>query len=119
MTGRVGRYTRNLVLALQRFGVEISVACNEREDGDFSGLDALNKENSDVLLNIVKELKPDLVHVQLEHGLYGLNFGPAKNFHMQTNIDNFYELCQLANHYDLSFSLSDETMDKISPARSS
>ena len=32
MTGRVGRYTRNLVLALQRFGVEISVACNERED---------------------------------------------------------------------------------------
>lgn len=95
MPGGVGRYTRNLVLALQRFGDKISVVCNERGDGDFSGLDTLNKENSDVLLRIVKELRPDLVHVQLEHGLYGLNFGSAKNFRMQTNIDKFYEICQV------------------------
>lgn len=70
------------------------VACNERGEGDFSGLDAENKQNSDVLLGIVKELKPDLVHIQLEHGLYGLNFGSIRKFRMQTNIDRFYERCQ-------------------------
>jgi glycosyltransferase involved in cell wall biosynthesis len=32
--------------------------------------------------------------VQLEHGLYGLNFGSIKKFRMQTNIDQFYEKCQ-------------------------
>ena len=94
MPGGVGRYARNLVLALKRLGIRIYVACNERGAGDFFGLDASNKENSKILLRIVDQIKPDLVHVQLEHGLYGLNFGSIKTFRMQTNIDQFYEKCQ-------------------------
>jgi hypothetical protein len=56
MPGGVGRYTGNLVRVLQRFGGEISVAC--KVDGDFL-VGTLNKENSDKLLRIDKELRPD------------------------------------------------------------
>jgi glycosyltransferase involved in cell wall biosynthesis len=94
MPGGVGRYTRNLALALKKLGVNVYIACNERGEGDFFGLDASNKENSRTLLRIVNQIKPDLVHVQLEHGLYGLNFGSIKEFRMQTNIDQFYEKSQ-------------------------
>jgi glycosyltransferase involved in cell wall biosynthesis len=94
MPGGVGRYTRNLALALKKLGVNVYIACNERGEGDFFGLDALNKENSRTLLRIVNQIKPDLVHVQLEHGMYGLNFGSIREFRMQTNIDQFYEKSQ-------------------------
>lgn len=95
MPGGVGRYTRNLSYSLKRCGVEVYVICNKKGDGDFSGLDASNKENSDLLLKIVSELGPDIVHVQLEHGLYGLNFAEMSRFSMRTNIDEFYEKCQV------------------------
>ena len=62
MPGGVGRYARNLVLALKRLGIRLYVACNERGAGDFFGLDASNKENSKILLRIVDQIKPDLVH---------------------------------------------------------
>lgn len=94
MPGGVGRYTSNLALALKNLGIKVYIACNERGEGDFFGLDASNKENSRILLRIVNQIKPDLVHVQLEHGLYGLNFDSIKKFRMQTNIDQFYEKCQ-------------------------
>jgi hypothetical protein len=35
MPGGVGRYTRNLSLALKRLGVRVYIACNERGEGDF------------------------------------------------------------------------------------
>lgn len=95
MPGGVGRYTRNLSHSLKRFGIEVYVICNKEGDGDFSGLDASNKENSDLLLKIVRELRPDIVHIQLEHGLYGLNFAEISRFRMRTNIDEFYEKCQV------------------------
>lgn len=95
MPGGVARYTRNLSIALKRLGIGVFIACNERGEGDYSGLDASNKENSNILLNIVEKTRPDLVHVQLEHGLYGLNFGSTHKFRMQTNIDQFYKKCQL------------------------
>jgi hypothetical protein len=55
MPGGVGRYTKNLSLALKRFGLEVYVVCNGRGDGDFSGLDATNEENSNILLKIIEE----------------------------------------------------------------
>jgi glycosyltransferase involved in cell wall biosynthesis len=76
-------------------GIRVYIACNERGKGDFSGLDTSNKENSSILLRIVDQIRPDLVHVQLEHGLYGLNLGSIRKFRMQTNIDQFYEKCQI------------------------
>jgi len=94
MPGGVGRYTRNLTLALKKLGIDVYIACNERGEGNFFGLDASNKENSRTLLRIVNQISPDLVHIQLEHGLYGLNLGSIKKFRMQTNIDQFYAKCQ-------------------------
>ena len=95
MSGGVGRYTKNLSDALERLGVRVYIACNERGNGDYFGLDAFNPHNSDVLMNIVDELGPDLVHVQLEHGLYGLKLGTISPNRISTNIDQFYEKCQV------------------------
>ena len=95
MFGGVGRYTKNLSDALKKLGVRVYVACNEKGNGDYFGLDADNPHNSDVLMNIVDELNPDLVHVQLEHGLYGLKLGTINPNRTSTNIDQFYEKCQV------------------------
>jgi glycosyltransferase involved in cell wall biosynthesis len=95
MSGGVGRYTKNLSDALEKLGVRVYIACNERGNGDYFGLDAFNPHNSDVLMNIVDELGPNLVHVQLEHGLYGLKLGTISPNRISTNIDQFYEKCQV------------------------
>jgi glycosyltransferase involved in cell wall biosynthesis len=95
MFGGVGRYTKNLSDALKKLGIGVYVACNEKGNGDYFGLDAFNPHNSDVLMNIVDELSPDLVHVQLEHGLYGLKLGTISPNRISTNIDQFYDRCQV------------------------
>ena len=94
MLGGVGRYTKNLSDALKKLGVRVYIACNEKGKGDYYGLDATNPHNSDILMKIVDELNPDLVHVQLEHGLYGLKLGIINPHTTSTNIDQFYEKCQ-------------------------
>ena len=72
MRGGVGRYTFNLVRQLRKKGLNVLVASNEEGDGDFFGLAPANNENYRVLLKIVDEIQPDIVHIQYEHGLYGL-----------------------------------------------
>ena len=49
--------------------------------------------NSKVLLNIVKEVEPDVVHVQYEHGLYGIHLDPINPRRTHTNIELFYREC--------------------------
>ena len=71
MKGGVGRYTSNLVKALQNLGMEVYVVCDEAGKGDFSGLSPTNKQNSEVLLKIINEVNPDIVHIQFEPGMYG------------------------------------------------
>lgn len=63
MIGGVGRYTANLTAALRKSGIKIDIVCNEKGKGDFAAISPNNKSNSDVLLDIVNEAKPDLVHV--------------------------------------------------------
>ena len=94
--GGVGRYTSNLVKSLKKIGVEVYVLCNEKGNGDFFGLDPSNQSNSQVILNIIEKLNPDIVHVQLEHGLYGLKqkFRNISNNPI-TNIEHFYEKCSI------------------------
>ena len=94
--GGVGRYTSNLVKSLKKIGVEVYVLCNEKGNGDFFGLDPSNQSNSQVILNIIEKLNPDVVHVQLEHGLYGLKqkFRNISNNPI-TNIEHFYEKCSI------------------------
>ena len=95
MKGGVGRYTFNLTRALRKLDFEVNVVSNKEGNGEFSGLSPKNPENSNILLEIVKRTKPDLVHVQYEHGLYGLKLDPLNPTRTTTNIDLFYQYCQI------------------------
>jgi glycosyltransferase involved in cell wall biosynthesis len=94
MKGGIGRYTSNLVKALRNLGFDIYVACNEAGKGDFFGLSPTNKQNSEVLLKIVNEINPDIVHVQFEPGMYGSILDPIIWRNSHTYIDSFYLKCK-------------------------
>jgi glycosyltransferase involved in cell wall biosynthesis len=107
MRGGVGRYTSNLTKALldadlskekedgqtQKDSIDVSVICDDGGNGQFSGIHPRNSQNSQILLNIVQRIKPDIVHVQFEPGLYGLELGLSGSKRSVTNIDTFYLKC--------------------------
>jgi glycosyltransferase involved in cell wall biosynthesis len=95
MPGGVGRYTANLTNQLRKAGLEVYVVCDEKGDGQYSGLSPKNSHNSDVLLKIVNDLRPDIVHVQFEPGLYGLILDPLDPKKSGTYIDPFYTKCKI------------------------
>jgi glycosyltransferase involved in cell wall biosynthesis len=95
MQGGVGRYTANLTKSLLKIGLEVYVLCNEKGEGDCFGLSPYNEHNSDVLLKAVQDLKPDLVHIQNEPGLYGLSLDPIDPMKTTSNIDFFYYNCKV------------------------
>ena len=94
MNGGVGRYTANLTHELNKLGLQVQVLSNENGGGDFFGLSPKNIKNYSVLLKIVNEVKPDIVHIQFEHGLYGLKLDRLNPKKTNTNIDLFYDLCK-------------------------
>ena len=95
MNGGVGRYTANLTRELNKVGCHVQVLSNENGNGDFFGLSPKNTKNYSVLLKIVDEVKPDIVHIQFEHGLYGLKLNRLNPEKTNTNIDLFYDLCKI------------------------
>jgi glycosyltransferase involved in cell wall biosynthesis len=95
MLGGVGRYTHNLTRALRKLGNTVYVVCNENGDGDFFGLYPFNKNNSELLLEIVHKVEPDIVHIQFEHGLYGLKLDSINPRNTYTTIDTFYDICEI------------------------
>lgn len=96
MHGGVGRYTHNLVKSLRSNGVDVIVLTDSHGSGDFSGISPFNnKDNSQVLLKLVQDIKPDIVHVQHEHGLYGFNLNPILPSKTSTGLDSFYDVCSV------------------------
>lgn len=95
MKGGVGRYTEKLVESLRTEGLEVAVACNECGNGDFTGLSPHNRQNSEILRAAVKEFKPDVVHIQYEHGLYGIHLDPINPKRTGTTIESFYRDCEI------------------------
>ena len=97
MRGGVGRYTANLVQALRSTGegIEVDVVCSEDGSGEFRGISPSNERNSDVLVKIVEESRPDIVHVQFEPGLYGLILDSRNPRASRTFIDPFYHRCKV------------------------
>ena len=118
MRGGVGRYTFNLVRQLRKKGLNVLVACNEEGDGDFFGLAPANNENYQVLLKIVDEIQPDIVHIQYEHGLYGLKLDPFNPNKTRTNIDLFYDECDIpiVTTFHTSFNFK-QWMDIVVPIK--
>jgi glycosyltransferase involved in cell wall biosynthesis len=94
MQGAAGWITAHLTKALRKSGLDVYIACNEYGDGDFYGLSPTNKQNSEVLLRIVNELEPDIIHIQFEAGLYGLVYDPEQPRKCLTYIDSFYTKCR-------------------------
>jgi glycosyltransferase involved in cell wall biosynthesis len=94
MKGGIGRYSSNLTKALQNFGLEVFVVCDDKGRGNFSGVSPTNQQNSQVLLRLTDELKPDIVHVQFDPGLYGLNLDITNRQRTGTYIDLFYQKCE-------------------------
>lgn len=110
MKGGVGRYTRNLVQAIaKRRTVEICVAISgdadvtARRDEESSNVTIYrgvtrkgDKRNSDRLLQIVSETKPDIVNIQYERGLYEIDTTLKHTLwrlaHGST-LDRFFKLC--------------------------
>ena len=97
MYGGVGRYTYNLTRALRKLGHTVYVVCNDDgKEGNFFGLSSsFDKDNSGLLLDIVNKVKPDIVHIQFEHGLYGLKLSSLNPRNTYTNIDSFYDICKI------------------------
>jgi glycosyltransferase involved in cell wall biosynthesis len=95
INGGVGRYTYNLVQELERHGLDVYVACDNKGKGDFVGLSPNNMHNSEILSNLVDEIKPDVVHIQYEPGLYGLKLYSLRPNSIHTTIDSFYNKCKI------------------------
>ena len=95
MSGGIGRYTYNLKKSLIEMGLTVQVVCDRRGDGEFSGISQLNARNSEILLKLVDKVKPDVVHVQYEPGLYGLKLDMLNPAKTSTNIDSFYKFCKV------------------------
>src|SRR5215217_3141263 len=115
MKGGVGRYTFNLVHALHKKpDVEVSLAIGADDAATLTSdpsQDTNNdvaittyrgtirkgdKRNSDRLLQIVSEIKPDVVNIQYERGLYEVDTTVRHTFwrlvHGST-LDRFYRIC--------------------------
>lgn len=95
MPGGIGRYTYNLKTYLARMGLTVNVVCDKQGHGDYSGISQHNSRNSEVLLELVGRIRPDLIHVQYEPGLYGLKLDALNPSKTCTNIDSFYEHCKV------------------------
>jgi hypothetical protein len=69
-------------------------------------------------LKIVEKSSPDIVHVKFEHGLYGLSLDPINPKHTHTNIDVFYDKCQvpIVTTFHTSFNLR-EWMNMVIPIK--
>jgi glycosyltransferase involved in cell wall biosynthesis len=114
MKGGVGRYTKNLVhaLAKKKPDIEVSVAIgtdaaaltSDPSQGTNDVITTIyrgtirkgDKRNSDRILQIVSEIKPDVVNIQYERGLYEVDTTIRHTFwrlvHGST-LDRFYRMC--------------------------
>jgi len=93
MQGGVGRYTYNLVKALRSFNIEVYVCSGNEGEGEYKGLYPYNTDNSDILLEVLEKIDPDIVHIQMEHGLYGLSLKSLLPGKITTSLDHFYSKC--------------------------
>ncbi len=99
MKGGVGRYTSNLVRALRQHA-DVVVVCNKSNEAVDENIHNLltpgDRNNSDAIRKIVRETRPDVVHVQYEVGMYeisksmftiqNLNGSTLKEFYLSTDV---------------------------------
>lgn len=95
ISGGVGRYTSNLVNAIRKLDCEVLVLSDEKGNGDYRGISPSNVDNANIILKVVDDVKPDIVHIQFEPGLYGLKLDPVTPSNSKTYLDSFYYKCKI------------------------
>ncbi len=97
MQGGIGRYTYNLVKSLRAYGdIEVKVLSNaDGKAGDFKGISPFAENNTEVIDELVQKIKPDIVHIQHEQGLYNFKTHPLQPSKTKTSIDKFYSICKV------------------------
>lgn len=97
MQGGIGRYTHNLVKSLRSHqGIKINVLSNaDGKEADFKGLSPFAENNSEIIYELVEKLKPDIVHIQYDHGLYNFQIDPLLPSRTKTGVDKFYSICKV------------------------
>ena len=90
ISGGVGRYTYNLVNEIKKADCEVLVLCDQKGNGDYKGVSPFSEDNSDIILKVVDDVKPDVIHIQFEPGLYGLKLDPLNPNNSRTYLDSFY-----------------------------
>lgn len=96
MKGGVGRYSHNLVEALRKRGNDVIVAARSGQNFDAGALGIIKKgdrANSDRLLKLVADERPDVVNIQYERGLYEVDTTirhTASRFIHGSTLDKFY-----------------------------
>jgi len=114
MKGGVGRYTYNLVNALKKKNnIEVFIAMSNTNNKFTSSsssddhsyfnngiyyniVSKGDRWNSDRLLSLIEKLKPDIVNVQYERGLYEIDTTikhMARRLLYGSTLDRFYKLC--------------------------
>ena len=103
MKGGIGRYTHHLVHAIREKknkNVDVHIAisgCNNTDNGIYYGVVKKgDRKNSDRLLHLVDELKPDIVNIQYERGLYEIDttiFHTVRRIVYGSTLDKFYKEC--------------------------
>lgn len=95
MQGGIGRYTFNLVKSLQKYNIKVNILCSSEGNGDYKGISPFEKNNSEIINDVVKNFKPDIVHIQHEQGLYNFKLHPLLPSKSKTSIDKFYSICKV------------------------
>ena len=95
MQGGIGRYTFNLVKSLLGYNVKVNVLCSAEGNGDYKGISPFEKNNSEIINDVVQKLNPDIVHIQHEQGLYNFKLNPLLPSKSKTSIDKFYSICKV------------------------
>ncbi len=95
MQGGVGRYTFNLVESLRVHNAKINVLSSSEGNGDYKGISPFEENNLEIINDTVQKIKPDIVHIQHEHGLYNFKLHPLLPYKTKTGIDKFYSICKV------------------------
>ena len=70
-SGGVGWYTFNLVTEIKKSDCEVLVLCDQKWNEDYKCVSPFTEDNSNIILKAVEDVKPDVIHIQFEPGLYG------------------------------------------------
>src|SRR6478609_5175716 len=89
MQGGIGRYTFNLVKSLRGYNFKVNVLSSSE------GISPFEKNNSEIINDVVQKLNPDIVHIQHEQGLYNFKLNPLLPSKSKTSIDKFYSICKV------------------------